>query len=101
MLWDNRCLMHRATPHDPGQPRRMWHTRIAGDPATEAGLDHRPSPTQPSVRGSPPENARSAPPLDSDLQMNVGRRRARGSPAVQLIVSVREGCRGCGGRSAR
>jgi alpha-ketoglutarate-dependent taurine dioxygenase len=42
LLWDNRCLMHQATPHDPGQPRRMWHTRIAGDPATEAGLDHRP-----------------------------------------------------------
>ena len=40
VLWDNRCLMHRATPHDPGQARRMWHTRIAGDPATEAGLDH-------------------------------------------------------------
>jgi alpha-ketoglutarate-dependent taurine dioxygenase len=38
VLWDNRCLMHRATPHDPGQPRRMWHTRIAGDPATESGL---------------------------------------------------------------
>jgi alpha-ketoglutarate-dependent taurine dioxygenase len=39
VLWDNRCLMHRATPHDPGQARRMWHTRIAGDPATESGLD--------------------------------------------------------------
>lgn len=40
VLWDNRCLMHRATQHDPGQPRRMWHTRIAGDPVTEAGLAH-------------------------------------------------------------
>lgn len=38
VLWDNRRLMHRATPHDPGEQRRMWHTRIAGDPATEAGL---------------------------------------------------------------
>jgi alpha-ketoglutarate-dependent taurine dioxygenase len=38
VLWDNRCLMHRATPHDPRQARRMWHTRIAGDPVTEAGL---------------------------------------------------------------
>ena len=36
LLWDNRCLMHRATHHDPDQARRMWHTRIAGDPATEA-----------------------------------------------------------------
>jgi alpha-ketoglutarate-dependent taurine dioxygenase len=40
LLWDNRCLMHRATPHEPRQARRMWHTRIAGDPVTEAGLDH-------------------------------------------------------------
>jgi len=38
VLWDNRRLMHRATTHDPAQPRRMWHTRIAGDPVTEAGL---------------------------------------------------------------
>lgn len=38
VLWDNRCLMHRATPHDPHQARRMWHTRIAGDPATESGV---------------------------------------------------------------
>lgn len=35
VLWDNRRLMHRATPHDPAEPRRMWHTRIAGD-ASEA-----------------------------------------------------------------
>ena len=40
LLWDNRRLMHRATPHDPAAPRRMWHTRIAGDPATETALDH-------------------------------------------------------------
>src|SRR3954451_24831953 len=46
VLWDNRRLMHRATAHDPAQPRRMWHTRIAGDPATDAGLDHCPSSDQ-------------------------------------------------------
>jgi alpha-ketoglutarate-dependent taurine dioxygenase len=40
ILWDNRRLMHRATPHDPGEPRRMWHTRIAGDPATETALNY-------------------------------------------------------------
>jgi alpha-ketoglutarate-dependent taurine dioxygenase len=39
VLWDNRRLMHRATPHDPAQARRMWHTRIAGDPASESGLN--------------------------------------------------------------
>lgn len=41
LLWDNRRLMHRATPHPADQPRRMWHTRIAGDPATETATNHR------------------------------------------------------------
>ena len=38
VLWDNRCLLHRATPWDMTQPRVMWHSRIAGDPASEAAL---------------------------------------------------------------
>jgi alpha-ketoglutarate-dependent taurine dioxygenase len=37
-IWDNRCVLHRARPYDPGVPRVMHHTRIAGDPATESGL---------------------------------------------------------------
>jgi alpha-ketoglutarate-dependent taurine dioxygenase len=37
-VWDNRCLLHRARPWDPSQPRVMHHTRIAGDPATESGI---------------------------------------------------------------
>jgi alpha-ketoglutarate-dependent taurine dioxygenase len=37
-VWDNRCLLHRARPWDPSEPRVMHHTRIAGDPATESGL---------------------------------------------------------------
>jgi alpha-ketoglutarate-dependent taurine dioxygenase len=41
VVWDNRRLMHCATPFDMTQPRRMWHTRIAGDPATETALNHR------------------------------------------------------------
>ena len=32
VIWDNRCLLHQATPFDMTQPRVMWHTRIAGDP---------------------------------------------------------------------
>lgn len=43
VVWDNRRLMHRATPFDLRQPRRMWHTRIAGDPRTEAALNHQPA----------------------------------------------------------
>ena len=41
VVWDNRRLMHRATPFDFTQPRRMWHTRIAGEPAPEAALNPR------------------------------------------------------------
>lgn len=40
VIWDNRRLMHQGTPFDMTQPRRMWHTRIAGDPATETALNH-------------------------------------------------------------
>ncbi|MEC9345892.1 MAG: TauD/TfdA family dioxygenase [Pseudomonadota bacterium] len=38
LVWDNRRLMHRATMWPFDQARRMWHSRIAGDPATEAAL---------------------------------------------------------------
>ena len=40
-LWDNRRLMHRGTPFDMTEPRVMWHTRIAGDPASELADNHR------------------------------------------------------------
>ena len=39
-LWDNRRLMHRGTPFDMAEPRVMWHTRIAGDPASELADNH-------------------------------------------------------------
>ncbi len=38
LLWDNRCLLHRAMPWDMRLPRVMWHSRLAGDPVTEAAL---------------------------------------------------------------
>jgi alpha-ketoglutarate-dependent taurine dioxygenase len=38
VVWDNRCLMHRACPWDMSKPRVMYHARIAGDPASESGL---------------------------------------------------------------
>lgn len=38
VLWDNRCLLHQATPWDMTQKRIMWHSRIAGDPVSEAAL---------------------------------------------------------------
>ena len=44
ILWDNRCLLHRARPYDFGQPRVMRHTRISGDPAFDL------APTVPDAR---------------------------------------------------
>ncbi len=38
VVWDNRCLLHRAMPWDMNRPRVMWHSRIAGNPASESGL---------------------------------------------------------------
>lgn len=38
VVWDNRCLLHQATPWDMTQKRIMWHSRIAGDPASETAL---------------------------------------------------------------
>lgn len=38
VIWDNRCLLHRAMPWDMTEPRVMWHSRIAGDPVSESAL---------------------------------------------------------------
>ena len=38
VVWDNRCLLHQATPWNMTQPRVMWHSRIAGDSKSEAAL---------------------------------------------------------------
>jgi alpha-ketoglutarate-dependent taurine dioxygenase len=40
VIWDNRSLMHRACPWDLTEARVMWHTRLAGDPAHETGLNY-------------------------------------------------------------
>jgi alpha-ketoglutarate-dependent taurine dioxygenase len=38
VVWDNRCVLHRACEWDLALPRVMRHTRVAGDPATESSL---------------------------------------------------------------
>lgn len=38
VVWDNRCLMHKACAWDYSEPRVMLHSRIAGDPRSEAAL---------------------------------------------------------------
>ena len=39
VVWDNRCVLHRARPYDYSKARVMRHTRIAGDPKTETALN--------------------------------------------------------------
>ena len=36
VVWDNRCLLHRACPWDMNEARVMHHSRIKGDPITES-----------------------------------------------------------------
>lgn len=35
VVWDNRCLMHRACPYDKQYPRHLRGSRISGEPETE------------------------------------------------------------------
>ena len=44
VVWDNRCVLHRARPYDRAQQRTMHHTRVSGDPASEL------APTSATVR---------------------------------------------------
>lgn len=40
VVWDNRCLMHRARPYDERCTRVLRGTRISGDPASELAPTH-------------------------------------------------------------
>ncbi len=42
VIWDNRRLMHRGVPFNLSQPRKMWHTRIAGEMVSELAANHTP-----------------------------------------------------------
>ena len=51
VIWDNRCVLHRACPYDVSEPRVLQATRISGDPASElaeTGADDRASSFAPS-----------------------------------------------------
>ena len=39
VVWDNRCVLHRARPYDHAEPRAMLHVRVSGDPLTERALN--------------------------------------------------------------
>jgi alpha-ketoglutarate-dependent taurine dioxygenase len=38
VVWDNRCVLHRARPYQSGEERLMLHTRIKGEVASESAL---------------------------------------------------------------
>ena len=38
VIWDNRCVLHRARSWDLREARVMHHTRVNGDPATEGAI---------------------------------------------------------------
>ena len=40
VIWDNRCLMHQASPWDLTEPRTMYHSRIEGNAITEAASNY-------------------------------------------------------------
>ena len=52
VIWDNRCVLHRARPYDFNEPRTLRHVRVAGDPASElasTGRDERAGAFEPSA----------------------------------------------------
>lgn len=52
VIWDNRCVLHRARPYDKTQPRVLRHVRVAGDPETElttTGADERAAAFEPTA----------------------------------------------------
>ena len=40
VVWDNRCVMHRARPYDEDLPRVLRGSRISGDPESEQAKTH-------------------------------------------------------------
>ena len=72
VIWDNRCLLHQATPFDMTQPRVMWHTRIAGDPGERSRpwLKQR-SPARGSASASPASAAPS--PRSTNIDLTIPR----------------------------
>jgi alpha-ketoglutarate-dependent taurine dioxygenase len=40
VMWDNRCMLHRARPYDRSEPRVMMHVRVSGEPETETALNY-------------------------------------------------------------
>ena len=39
VVWDNRCVLHRALPHPQQEERLMLHTRVTGDARSERAIN--------------------------------------------------------------
>jgi alpha-ketoglutarate-dependent taurine dioxygenase len=39
VIWDNRCVLHRARPYDHREARVMMHVRVAGEPTSETAAN--------------------------------------------------------------
>ncbi|MEZ5670722.1 MAG: TauD/TfdA family dioxygenase [Alphaproteobacteria bacterium] len=77
LLWDNRCLLHRARPYDYARPRVLIATRVAGDPASEIADN----PT-----GAQAEAGRRALAAElAHLRDEVTDRRYRGTTAAEAV----------------
>jgi alpha-ketoglutarate-dependent taurine dioxygenase len=40
VIWDNRCLLHRARPYNHSEARVMVHVRVRGEDATETAVNY-------------------------------------------------------------
>ena len=56
VVWDNRCVMHRAAPYDASEVRVLRSSRVSGDPATELA----PTFADPLAEGFEPKTASQA-----------------------------------------
>jgi alpha-ketoglutarate-dependent taurine dioxygenase len=57
VVWDNRCLMHRACPFDTSYPRALRASRISGEPETELA----PTIADPRAEGYRPTTSNKSP----------------------------------------
>lgn len=67
VLWDNRCLLHRARPYDmKNEPRKLRGTRVAGEVESESSI---PAPDSEKVLDAELERLRQLPVPSEETEM--------------------------------
>ena len=79
VVWDNRCLMHRARPYNTNYPRALRASRISGEPESELA---------PHVRRSPGFGV-----LSVVVQRVIGCSRLANAATTTLRTFILGGCR--------